>query len=216
MEDQAFSPTLGKIIPAYVAAKKAIGSFVAKDKTNPHFKNKYASLEAVIDAVAGALLDNGIVFLQRNEPSHDGVTLVTELVHVSGEWIRSSLWLPVSKADAQGYGSAISYARRYGLQAICGLAADDDDGELAARRPSAPQAPASGPEAVEMSHKALEVEATLCRLLEAASNVDMLAAAAAEVSRAKNGKAITDAGRKRLGEVYSRKEAQFSAQQGAS
>ena len=219
MSNEAFSATLAKLIPAFVKARADIGSTVQKDAVNPHFKNRYASLAAVIDAVSLPLLAHGIVFVQRHEASHDGIVLVTELVHESGEWIRSSLFLPVAKNDAQGFGSAISYARRYALMAICGLAADDDDGEAASRdRPSnvrpMTETQGRGPAtaAPKDSPNSLETENMLAKLLNAATDVKMLAAAAAEVQRAKADKSITETARKRLVDVYSHKVAQFSSQ----
>jgi hypothetical protein len=85
----------------------------------------------VIEAVKKPLLDNGITFLQGIEDGENGVAVETMLLHTSGEWISSTLKIPASKQDAQGYGSAITYGRRYGLQSMCGVPAEDDDGNAA-------------------------------------------------------------------------------------
>ena len=85
----------------------------------------------MIDAVKQPLLDQGIVFLQGVSGVENGVAVETMLLHVSGEWMSSTLEIPASKHDAQGYGSAITYGRRYGLQAMCGVPAEDDDGNAA-------------------------------------------------------------------------------------
>lgn len=124
------SDSISKIAPALLAAQKAI-TFAAKDATNPHFRNKYADLPAVVDAVKPALNEAGITFLQSATPSESDdskLHLVTRLLHSSGEWIEDTLVMPLPKQDPQGYGSAMTYARRYALAAITGLYQDDDDG----------------------------------------------------------------------------------------
>jgi hypothetical protein len=91
-------------------------------------------LPSVIDAVKTALNDAGIVFLQTPSPSPDGMLyLTTRLLHESGEWIQDTATTPFPKQDPQGYGSAITYLRRYSLSAITGLYQDDDDGNAAAK-----------------------------------------------------------------------------------
>jgi len=102
-----------------------------KDSTNPHFRSKYADLSSVVEAVKSPLNAEGIVFLQGVSGVENGVAVETMLLHVSGEWMSSTLEIPASKHDAQGYGSAITYGRRYGLQAMCGVPAEDDDGNAA-------------------------------------------------------------------------------------
>jgi len=116
-----------------VALHKAQAKIKAalKDATNPHFKSKYADLSSVVDAVKAPLLEAGIVFLQGVEDAENGVAVETMLLHTSGEWLSSTLKIPATKQDAQGYGSAITYGRRYGLQSMCGVPAEDDDGNAA-------------------------------------------------------------------------------------
>lgn len=105
---------------------------VLKQNVNPFFKSKYADLGSVIDATKDALSANGLSVMQF--PSVDGtaVALTTVLGHLSGQWLSSVLKMPVSKADAQGVGSAITYARRYSLQSVLGVAAEEDDDGSAA------------------------------------------------------------------------------------
>lgn len=135
------SATIGAIAGALAKAQGAM-RHAAKDSLNPHFKNKYADLAGVIDASRHALAANDIGVIQRNLPADRGVCVQTVLVHKSGEWISDAgLYVPASKTDAQGYGSALTYARRYGLSALVGVAQDDDDGNDAAK--SAPAAPAA-------------------------------------------------------------------------
>ena len=126
------SETIAKIAPALVKAQAAIRAAI-KDSTNPHFRSKYADLGAVVEAVKPALLANDITYIQGVMDAENGVAVETMLLHSSGEWISSTLRIPASKQDAQGYGSAITYGRRYGLQSMCGVPAEDDDGNAAAK-----------------------------------------------------------------------------------
>lgn len=133
------SESLVKFAPAFLNAQTAI-TFAAKDATNPHFKSKYADLESVIDAIKKSLNDNGIMFIQSFSPSDaNRLSLTTRLMHESGEWIEDTLNMPLQKNDAQGYGSAATYSRRYALAAITGLYQADDDGNEAVKPPPPPK-----------------------------------------------------------------------------
>jgi hypothetical protein len=101
------------------------------DSTNPHFRNRYASLATVRDAVLPALNAEGIAVTQLpTTPAAGWVAVTTGLWHQSGQYLCTTMRLPVPKPDPQGYGSAITYARRYALQALVCVAGDeDDDGE---------------------------------------------------------------------------------------
>ncbi len=118
-------------------AKKAFRPAL-KEKANPAFKgSKYADLSSCIEAVDDAFLANGIVMYQECHPDDAGVTVETVLLHESGESIRGGrLHVPASKQDPQGFGSALTYARRYSLMAACGMAPEDDDGNAASRKKS--------------------------------------------------------------------------------
>lgn len=120
---------IGKnIAKAFVNAQKGFGAAL-KTSTNPHFKSKYADLSACVEAVIDSLNNNGIALMQKTYECADGVMVETVFVHESGEVIDSGLLhVPASKHDAQGYGSALTYARRYSLLAATGLAPEDDDG----------------------------------------------------------------------------------------
>ncbi len=123
-----------------------------KDSVNPHFRNGYASLVAVSDAAKEALNAQGIALVQLSEPSAPGtLRLETILLHESGEWLSGVLEMPLPKADPQGWGSAQTYARRYSILAVIGLAAEDGDDDAAAAMPSpapqkAPPAPVRAPQ----------------------------------------------------------------------
>jgi hypothetical protein len=104
----------------------------AKDSTNPHFRNSYADLASVWDACRDALTSNRLSVVQTTEPS-DGtiVTVYTTLLHASGQWMRGALTMKPQKVDPQGIGSCITYARRYALAAMVGVAPEEDDGNAA-------------------------------------------------------------------------------------
>jgi hypothetical protein len=122
------SETLGQFAAALAAAQATMGH-ASKDGKNPHFKSSYATLAAVIEAIREPLSKQGIAFTSL--PTTDGLTVSVEtrLIHKSGEWISATCSAAVRDASPQVVGSAQTYLRRYGLQAICGLAAEDDDGE---------------------------------------------------------------------------------------
>lgn len=129
------SDSIIKVTTAYLKAQKEIGAAV-KDSSNPFFKSKYADLGSVMEACKKALNDNGISVLQPI----NGDEVETILVHESGEWFSSSTKI-VCKAsnDPQAYGSAITYARRYGLQSMVFIPAEDDDGNKANGNVAKPQ-----------------------------------------------------------------------------
>ena len=132
---------MGAIHKSFVAAQKAFGPAI-KSSVNPHFKSRYADLAACIDAVIDGLNNNGIALLQFVHESEKGVCVETVFLHESGEAIQAGkLTVPVQKQDAQGYGSALTYARRYSLLAACGLAPEDDDGNAAVQSTKTKQPP---------------------------------------------------------------------------
>jgi len=122
--------TSEEIAELATALAKAQGSISAamKDSYNPHFKSKYADLGDVWEVARKPLSDNGIAVIQSPENCDSGNVLVkTMVIHTSGQWITSELEMPVDKNTAQGYGSAISYGRRYLLASLIGIYTDDDD-----------------------------------------------------------------------------------------
>ena len=109
-----------------------------KNAANPHLKNKYADLASIWDAIREPLGVNGLSVVQLPMPGVGGViNLRTQLLHKSGEWIASELAMPCAKQDPQGYGSALTYARRYALAAMLGVTQEDDDADRAVRGPAA-------------------------------------------------------------------------------
>ena len=120
-----------EISSALVKAQRAFGPAL-KSSTNPHFRSKYADLASCVEAVLEALNMSGIALVQQTHECADGVIVETVFVHESGETMScGKLHMPASKHDAQGYGSALTYARRYSLMAACGIAPADDDGNHA-------------------------------------------------------------------------------------
>jgi len=169
------------IASALVKAQREF-SPALKTATNPHFKSKYADLAACVEAVMDALNNNGIMLMQRSEHCADGVSVETVFWHESGEFISAgNLHVPAPKNDPQGYGSALTYARRYSLMAACGIAPEDDDGNAAqtASRPAPynpPKPPVKAPATVAKDKATPEQQQALwVKCLEAAKGDTVLA-----------------------------------------
>ncbi len=118
-------------LAAAMAKAQAKIEGATKDKTNPAFRSRYADLGAVWDAVRAPLSENGLAVVQFPRKTDTGVEVETILMHSSGQWMSDTLAFPISKADAHGHGGGITYARRFSLQSICGVAPVDDDGNAA-------------------------------------------------------------------------------------
>jgi len=128
------------IATALVAAQKDFAPAI-KTATNPHFRSKYVTLEGCIDAVLDALNSHGIFLHQATHHDENGICVETMFIHESGEQMSGGkLFVPAPKQDPQGFGSALSYARRYSLMSACGIAPEDDDGNSASKPVSAEQA----------------------------------------------------------------------------
>lgn len=126
------SDKIDQLAAALAVAQATIGTAV-KDSTNPHFRSSYADLLSVWRAANPVLAANDLSVSQLCEPSTDGATVsvTTILMHKSGQWMRGTLTMRPVKADPQGIGSAITYARRYALAAAVGVCPEDDDGNAA-------------------------------------------------------------------------------------
>jgi hypothetical protein len=109
-----------------------------KDAQNPFFKSSYADLASVWDAIRAPLAKHGLSVIQTTDSTEKGMVLVTTLAHASGQWIEGRYPIQPMKNDPQAMGSATTYARRYALAAIVGVAQIDDDGEAAMARPRLP------------------------------------------------------------------------------
>ena len=142
------SENINDLAAALAKAQSEVGT-VHKDASNPYFKSTYATLAAVWESVRPVLSKHGLSVVQM--PSHDerGYYVETQLMHSSGQWIRSRTYMKPAKDDPQGVGSAITYARRYALQAIAMICPDDDDGEAAMGRNTPAQKPVESPKPVQ-------------------------------------------------------------------
>lgn len=169
------SESIAALAGALALAQLEIGGAV-KGKSNPAFKSKYADLSSVWDAWQAVGPAQGLAVIQLPGAYVDGrVTMTTIIAHKSGEWLRETLSIPLSKQDAQGYGSALTYARRYALAAFVGIAPEDDDGNAAVAQ-SAPAKPAF-PEGPHRNKTAVDAAITaLCSHIAALTNSDDLEA----------------------------------------
>lgn len=174
-----------QIATAFVKAQKAFAPAL-KTATNPHFRSKYADLSACIEAVIDSLNANGIGLIQRTHDSDNGVAVETLLIHESGESMSGGIFhVPASKQDPQGYGSALTYARRYSLMSACGIAPEDDDANAAVKSTPKP-IPRKEPEETRLSRPVGELAllAADCQTL-AALNVLWAGLTAEEKNAAK-------------------------------
>ncbi|EDV3179542.1 ERF family protein [Salmonella enterica subsp. arizonae] len=133
-----FSEQNANVIKALFEARKLFTK-VKKDKQNAHLKNRYATLDSVLDAIMPGLTEKGLFLTQDQSVSEDlkSMTVFTRFIHVeSNEWVEYSFTLPMQKLDPQGGGSTNSYARRYALCTALGLATADDDAQLAVKSAS--------------------------------------------------------------------------------
>jgi len=146
--------TTGSAIADLIAAQGACDP-VLKDATNPHFRSKYASLSSCVDACKEAFHRHNFALLQSNGHDEYGQFVKTELLHTTGASWCSVVYLVLSKQDMQGLGSAITYARRYGLLGMVGLAPEDDDGNASVAPPKpAPKPAAQAPQKPAQTHSA--------------------------------------------------------------
>lgn len=119
------------------ALAKAQGAMenAKKDSDNPFFNSSYADLAAVVTAIKKPFSENGICYIQTADTDEEGgVIITTRLVHTSGQWVQSVVRMVPAAKTPQGIGSTITYARRYALQSICGVPAEDDDGNAGTGR----------------------------------------------------------------------------------
>jgi hypothetical protein len=146
------SDQLDKFAAAMAKVQAEIGGAI-KGSVNPAFKSKYADLSAVFEAWQSVGPANGFAAMQFPgiyDPEAKTMGMDTLVTHSSGQWVRGSMSIPLVKVDPQGYGSAVTYARRYALSAAVGICPEDDDGNLASRPSSgAPAHDRNGQRAAE-------------------------------------------------------------------
>lgn len=167
------SEELNEIAKALHKAQGAIGGAV-RDERNPHFKSSYATLESVVAVAKPALQAAGLALTQAPGRMIDGeLPITTMLIHgASGQWMRTTLYIPVSKRDPQGVGSAITYGCRYSLMSFLVIPPIDDDAESAMQRnePAPPKASSADSHPSVIKARA-DVEAELNRSAQKGSKV---------------------------------------------
>ena len=126
------SDTIAEIAKALSIAQSQMTG-AKKGSKNPFFKNVYSNLTSVMEAISEPFANNGLCFIQSPGFTDNLITVTTRIMHTSGEWLEGTTCMPPQKNDAQGYASAITYGRRYGLQSMSGVPSVDDDGQLAAK-----------------------------------------------------------------------------------
>ena len=125
------SESINELSAALAKAQGAMGN-APFNKTNPHFKSKYADLASVRDAVTPHLAANGLSLVQTTMPGNGSMLVVTSLLHSSGQWLSSEYPIINDVMKPQAMGSALTYARRYSISCICGIASEEDDDANAA------------------------------------------------------------------------------------
>lgn len=174
------SDEVGELAKALAKAQAEL-SDAHEDGKNPHFRSRYATLRAVRATITPVLAKHGLAVVQMPLVANGEVGVATVLMHESGQWVRSELVLPMTKRDPQQAGSAITYARRYSLQAIVNIASDDDD--------DAEGAMGRGPRAPERKEPAAPVvnAMPLFAAIEQAATADDLANLAANIKAQQGG-----------------------------
>jgi hypothetical protein len=124
------SETISAVAPALVKAQSEMTG-VAKEGNNPAFRSKYITLDSILDTVRPILAKNGMILTQGSKGDIvDGkymVTVYSRVIHTSGEWLQCEVSIPLTKYDAHGTGSALTYGRRYSASALLAISADEDD-----------------------------------------------------------------------------------------
>ena len=132
------SDSINELATALSAAQRLMEG-AAKDSANPFFKSRYADLSSIWLAIREPLGAHGLSVIQMPAAEGSKITITTLLCHTSGQWISSELTMAGKDDSPQGIGSAITYARRYALAAMAGVAPEDDDAEGAQGRRQEPQ-----------------------------------------------------------------------------
>jgi hypothetical protein len=168
------SQEISKLATALVLVQAALKP-VVKNSENPFFHSKYADLVAVSESCRMLLAEQGLAVVQT-PTGGDGhtISISTMLLHSSGEWIRDTALYPLAKSDPQGVGSAITYARRYGLCAIVGIVTDDDDDGNGASDTPKPPAPGKPPVAPPAPNTPLVTTDMILKLMREAQTVAAL------------------------------------------
>ena len=130
------SESITAIAPALIKAQGQMVGIIKEGK-NPAFRSKYITLDSILDTVRPILTSNGLMLTQGTvaTDSTAAVTVEARIIHTSGEWISTTVTIPVTKQDAHGLGSALTYGRRYSVSALLAISADEDDDANTAVQP---------------------------------------------------------------------------------
>jgi len=122
------SETIGAIAPSLIKAQSQMQG-ISKEGKNPAFRSKYVTLDSILDTLRPILTSNGLMLTQGSQEPQamQAVTVESRIIHTSGEWISTTVTIPVTKPDAHGLGSALTYGRRYSVSALLAISADEDD-----------------------------------------------------------------------------------------
>lgn len=173
------------LIEAFVKAQKMM-THAALDSNNPAFGSKYASLSSVLDAVKPALNANGIALIQKSVPTEAGISVETCFYGYGEELATGPVPVPIGKANAHGFGSALTYAKRYSLCLACGISAEeDDDGNIATSQYKKTAPPKPKPAAVD-EDKVIEYKAKIIGMLDANTDAPSIKAIFEEMAATDN------------------------------
>jgi len=174
--------TISAIAKAFVAAQKEFAPAL-KTATNPHFRSQYVDLAGCVEAVIDALNNHGIALVQKTHECETGIKIETIFLHESGESMSGGvLHVPADKQTPQGYGSALTYARRYSLMSACAIAPEDDDGnaatksmasKLPAKKSITLEIPGKDPKPMQSDNELAEQLNKLLALIEGKEDVDV-------------------------------------------
>jgi hypothetical protein len=122
------SETIGALAPSLIKAQSQMQG-ITKEGKNPAFRSKYVTLDSILDTLRPILTSNGLMLTQGSQEPQamQAVTVESRIIHTSGEWIATTVTIPVTKPDAHGLGSALTYGRRYSVSALLAISADEDD-----------------------------------------------------------------------------------------
>jgi hypothetical protein len=147
------SPEIKDLAAALSAAQGEIEGAL-RGNINPYFRSKYADLSSVWQAIRAPFAKHGLSIVQGLSSTDSGISCETVLLHASGQWVSSTLTIPADKLNAHGYGSAATYARRFALMGMTGIAPVDDDGNAAAGVTAPQEAQQPNPWTSDMMQKA--------------------------------------------------------------
>lgn len=160
---------------AAISGAQAEFSTVVKNATNPHFKSKFAPLDTIIEMIRPILPKHGLAVMQFTDIAEAGIVVETVITHSSGQYISGALAMPVVKQDPQGYGSALTYGRRYALAAALGIVSDEDvDGNGTEKTKGGEQPPQPQKQQTRPGHQAQQPQPAAVNLDQSRAACDKI------------------------------------------